>query len=190
MPGFFLPPDSAAPAPGAVRELPRSPIPAALKPGSTSTPIGDAAVIQYEPAAAANWPSPTPYQVAQALDDLAAAGGTSALPATAATVVGGQTYTCKSTDRAIRVDSSNGLQPVINLVAIPIGQRITIYWWNWATGAGQPVGPVVNAPSGVLMQTFIGQAVAGNAGLASTSTVTTPGATYTLLWDGTELCSV
>jgi hypothetical protein len=117
--------------------------------------------------------------------------GPASIPRTAATVVGGQTYTVKATDTAIRADSSNGTQPVIDMIAPTyIGQRWTFYWWAWATGAGQPVGPLINAPAGINMQSFAGQAVSGAAGLVTNTTITTPGATFTLEWNGTELMSM
>jgi hypothetical protein len=110
---------------------------------------------------------------------------------TAATVIGGETYDAQPTDTVFRADSSNGEQPVIQLTTPTyIGQKFTVYWEAWATGAGQPVGPLVIAPSGIKMQSVNGQSVSGSAGLVTETTLTTPGGEFTWEWTGTELISV
>jgi hypothetical protein len=46
------------------------PTPGKIEPGSFSTPIGEATVIPYTPAAPTRWSSPIPATVAAALDDV------------------------------------------------------------------------------------------------------------------------
>ena len=109
-------------------------------------------------------------------------------PLTAATVASGATYNLLGTDTVIRFDTTGGTTATADMIAPTyIGQRITFYWWAW--GAGQ-VAPTINVDAGHEMVAFSGQASSGAAGLVTTTTITTPGAAYTLEWDGTEWVSV
>jgi hypothetical protein len=160
-----------------------------IEPGSFSPPIGEATVIPYTPGSPANWPSPNPTTVAQALDDLAKGGGDDAQ--TAATVLGGATYTMLPTDSAVIFDTSNGSRAIAQMV-VPaggwdIGQRFLFDWYNWNISQ---VGPEVIAPAGILMAPFNGQVTAGSAGLVSSTVITTAGATMVLEWNGTFLAQV
>jgi hypothetical protein len=64
-----------------------------------------------------------------------------------------------------------------------IGQRITFYWWAWS---GAQVPPTINASAGEQFVPFSGQASSGAAGLVTTTTISTPGASFSLEWNGTE----
>ena len=103
---------------------------------------------------------------------------------TVATVASGETYALLSTDIIIRFDTTGGTTATANMAAGRfVGQRILFYWWAW--GAGQ-VAPTINAPAGQNLVPFSGQAASGAAGLAATTSISTPGASYALEWDGTE----
>ena len=121
---------------------------------------------------------------------LARGGGGSVPIGTAATVISGQTYTLLPTDTVIRFDTSGGATATANMVAaLYIGQRVTFYWWNW--GVGQ-TPPTINSPTAPVtkMVPFAGQVTGGAAGLVTSTTITTPGASFTLEWTGTEWASV
>jgi hypothetical protein len=106
---------------------------------------------------------------------------------TAATVTSGQTYAVKSTDIVIRMDTSGGATATADLPAAGfIGERHTFYWWNW--GVGQ-TPPTINANGLQRMVPYNGQESAGAAGLVAQTTITNPGASFTLVWDGTEWTS-
>jgi hypothetical protein len=103
-------------------------------------------------------------------------------------VVSGATYTLSSSDAVIRFDTTGGTTATAQMIAPSyIGQRWVFYWWAW--GAGQ-AAPTILSPAGINMVPFSGQATSGAAGLVTTTTISTPGATLTLEWDGTELVSV
>jgi hypothetical protein len=103
---------------------------------------------------------------------------------TAATVVSGETYDCLSTDTAIRFDTTGGTTATAVLPSpIYIGQQITFYWWAWS---GAQVVPTINTSAGKSLVPFSGQASSGAAGLAATTTISTPGASFVLEWNGTE----
>lgn len=107
---------------------------------------------------------------------------------TAATVDSAQVYPLLVTDSIIRFDTTGGTTATANMHAPAfIGQRVTFYWWAW--GGGQ-VAPTINADAGNTMVPFSGQATSGAGGLVATTTISTPGATYTLEWSGTEWTSV
>lgn len=107
---------------------------------------------------------------------------------TAATVVSGQTYNLLTTDAVIRFDTSGGTTGTANMHAPGyIGQQVTFYWWSWN---GTQAAPTMNVDAGHKMVPFSGQASAGAAGLVTTSTISTPGAAYTLEWNGTEWMSI
>lgn len=107
---------------------------------------------------------------------------------TSATVTSGTAYSLLATDTVIRFDTTGGTTATANMIAPTyIGQRVTFYWWAW--GAGQ-VAPTINVDAGHKMVPFSGQASSGAAGLATTTTISTPGAAYTLEWDGTEWVSI
>jgi hypothetical protein len=103
---------------------------------------------------------------------------------TAATVISGQTYNLLVTDAVIRFDTSGGTTGTANMHAPGyIGQQVTFYWWSW--GVSQ-IAPTMNVDAGHKMVPFSGQAIAGAAGLVTTDTISTPGASITREWDGTE----
>jgi hypothetical protein len=103
---------------------------------------------------------------------------------TAATVVSGQTYNLLTTDAVIRFDTSGGTTGTANMHAPGyIGQQVTFYWWSWN---GAQAAPTMNVDAGHKMVPFSGQAIAGAAGLVTTDTISTPGASITREWDGTE----
>ena len=103
---------------------------------------------------------------------------------TAATVVSGQTYNLLTTDAVIRFDTSGGTTGTANMHAPGyIGQQVTFYWWSWN---GAQAAPTMNVDAGHKMVPFSGQASAGAAGLVTTDTISTPGASITREWDGTE----
>jgi hypothetical protein len=107
---------------------------------------------------------------------------------TAATVTSGQTYNVLSTDKAIRFDTTGGSAATADMAAPSyIGQRITFYWWAWSVAQ---VPPVINVDAGHAMVPFQGPQSSGAGGLVTSTTIATPGATYTLEWDGTEWTSV
>lgn len=170
------------PSPGSPFEVPENvPTPGIVEPGSYATPIAEASVVPYTPAVPGNWSPAVPHDVAQALDEVAA--GTR-VASTAATVAAGAVYTLRSTDAFIRFDTSGGAVATANLLpGAFIGQTVTFYWWAWSAGL---IPPVVNAPAGAAMVPFTGQASSGAGGLVATTAITTPGASYTLQWDGTE----
>ena len=105
---------------------------------------------------------------------------------TFANVVGGQTYAVKTTDRYVRISSDGGhAAPVLNLPAPTyIGEQHTFFWEFWDISE---VPPVVNATAGKTLVPFSGLASSG--GTLTTSAITTPGASYTLEWDGAEWVS-
>ena len=107
---------------------------------------------------------------------------------TAATVVSGQTYNLLTTDAVIRFDTSGGTTATANMIAPAyIGQQVTFYWWSWN---GAQAAPTMNVDAGHKMVPFSGQTSSGAGGLVTTTTISTPGASYTLEWDGTEWVSV
>ena len=113
--------------------------------------------------------------------------GGGGIAGTCPTVTSGSTSTLLRTDACVRFDTTGGTPATVDMIAPGfIGRRITFYWWAWAGDAGGPTPPTVVADSGHSMVPFSGQATSGAAGLVSTSTINTPGASYTLLWDGTE----
>lgn len=114
--------------------------------------------------------------------------GSPGVPQTAATVVSGQTYTLLASDSVIRFDTTGGTTATADMHAGGyIGQPVTFYWWAWSVAdAGGPTPPTVNAPAGISVVPYSGQATSGAAGLVSTTAITTPGASFTLKWDGTE----
>jgi hypothetical protein len=106
---------------------------------------------------------------------------------TSATVVSGQTYNLLATDTVIRFDTTGGTTATADMIAPSyIGQRITFYWWAWSVAQ---VAPTINVDAGHEMVPFSGQSSSGAGGLATTTTISTPGASYTLEWDGTEWVS-
>ena len=125
----------------------------------------DADDVRYEPQTPGNWPAPPPDNVGAALDELAASGGSGALPRTEQAVLGGQTKTAAVTDTFIGMDSSNGLQPIIKLYATPhVGLDVTI---RWIAYNGAMVPPLIDGN---------GNQVTGYADgvLAATTTINTP----------------
>ena len=103
---------------------------------------------------------------------------------TAATVTSSQTYPVLSTDTAIRFDTTGGTTATAVLPAPTyIGQRITFYWWAWS---GAQVAPTINASAGEQFVPFSGQVSSGAAGLVTTTIISTPGASFSLEWNGTE----
>ncbi len=103
---------------------------------------------------------------------------------TAMTVRSGQSYICLATDTAIRFDTTGGTTATARLpVPMYVGQAVTFYWWAW--GAGQ-AAPTINVDPGHGMVPFSGQATSGAGGLVTTTTISTPGAAFTLEWNGTE----
>lgn len=104
---------------------------------------------------------------------------------TAHLIHSGETYTLLATDAAIIFDTSGGSTATAQLIA-PSSTlwRCTFYWYAWGAPA---VPPTILAPGGLKMVPFSGQAVSGSAGLVSSTTISTPGAAFTLAYDGTEL---
>jgi hypothetical protein len=113
-------------------------------------------------------------------------GGNATVPAV---VTGGTTYTLAATDALIIFDSSNGSQPVAQMISASyLGQKWT-FWWE---GFPSPVTalPKIVAPGAVLIMPFNGQPSSGTTGWATSTVLSTPGATWTVMWDGTELIAV
>jgi hypothetical protein len=126
--------------------------------------------------------------VSEGLNPDGCGGGGGDKPFTAHTVTSGQTYNVSSTDTAIRFDTTGGSTATAVLpTPTYIGQRITFYWWAWSVAQ---VAPTINASAGKQFVPFSGQASSGAAGLVTTTTISTPGAAYTLEWNGTEWMSV
>jgi hypothetical protein len=106
--------------------------------------------------------------------------------ATTHTVTSGQTYTVKTTDATIRMDTSGGATATAVLpVPSYIGEQHTFFWFNW--GVGQ-TPPTINTSSGsIVLVPFTGMTGANT--FATTSVINEVGATYTLEWDGSEWLS-
>lgn len=157
-------------------------------PGAQGGGVAVNQAIGYAPAVPGNW-SPAPTLMAPALDQLAARPIAPAA-GTAATVIGGQNYFMAATDTVIRFDTSNGLgTATANMTGASfIGQRITFYWWAW--GGGQIPPTIQGVVSGAKIAPFGGQQASGAAGLVGSTNITTPGASFTLEWTGTEWASV
>ena len=115
-----------------------------------------------------------------------AGGGGGGITETAVTISSGQTTSLINTDTAIRFDTSGGTTATADMIAPSfVGQRWSFYWWNWDPNTLTP--PTINAPAGIKMIPFAGQASPGAAGLVSSTTISTPGASFELEWNGTEL---
>ena len=117
---------------------------------------------------------------------LALLGGGS-IPATAHTVIGGATYTITKTDAIILFDESNGMQPAALLPAdaahgLFIDRTITFVWIAW-DGPPPTVQPEISG-NGNNLVVFSG--MPASATYAATTTISTPGAPYTLKWDGAD----
>jgi len=109
---------------------------------------------------------------------------------TAQTITEGQTKTLRNTDVAVIFDTSGGGQATATADMIApsfIGQEWTFSWFAWGN---LQTPPTIQAPPGIGMVPFSGMASSGNAGLVSTTTISTPGASYTLRWNGTYLTAV
>ena len=107
---------------------------------------------------------------------------------TAVTIDSGATTSLLATDTAIRFDTTGGTTATAQMIAPSyIGQKWTFYWWAW--GAGQ-VPPTILAPPGIKIVPFGGQASSGAAGLVTSTTISTPGASFSVEWNGTELMSL
>lgn len=100
------------------------------------------------------------------------------------TVRNGEPYTLLASDRYINFDTTDGAATANMIAPSRIGQTWTFYWAEW--GAGH-VMPTINAPPGIKMIPYSGKAKPGVAGLVASTTISTPGASYTLIWNGTEL---
>ena len=116
---------------------------------------------------------------------LALLGGGS-IPATAHTVIGGATYTITKTDAIILFDESNGMQPVALLPVdaahgLFVDRTITFVWIAW--DAGLSALPEISG-NGNNLVVFSG--MPASASYSATTTISTPGAPYTLKWDGTN----
>jgi hypothetical protein len=113
---------------------------------------------------------------------LALIGGGGSLPATAHTVLGGATYAIALTDGIILFDSSNGLRPIAQLPAggagLFVDRTITFVWVAWN---GAQVPPEIDG-NGNSVVAFSG--MPASATYVATTNITTPGAAYTLKWDG------
>lgn len=107
----------------------------------------------------------------------------------AATVTGGTTYTLLATDLFVSLDTSNGSLATAQMV-VPsfIGQKWT-FWWK-AYQIATPLPPKIIAPGSVLIMPYSGQPSSGTTGWTTSSNITTPGATWTVVWDGAELVTV
>ena len=106
---------------------------------------------------------------------------------TAQTITQGQTKTLRVTDAAIIFDTSAGAQATATadmITPLFIGQEWTFSWFVWGT---MMTPPTIVAPAGILMVPFSGMPSSGTGGLVSTTTISTPGASYTLKWNGTYL---
>ncbi len=114
---------------------------------------------------------------------VAASGGSGG---TAQTVVSGETVTLLPSDRVVRFDTSGGTTATANMVAgTSPGQRVLFFWFDWVPAT--PTAPTINAPAGQNIAPATGLlATHGSAGLVTTTTMPTPGATFALTWDGTE----
>lgn len=99
-------------------------------------------------------------------------------PYTAATVLSGQIYAVKTSDIAIRLDTSGGTTATATLPAPSfIGETHTFFWVAW--GGGQ-VAPTINTSASKTMPPYNGMASSAPGGLVSTTTITTPGGNSTL----------
>ena len=107
------------------------------------------------------------------------------LGCTEATVVSGQTYTLLPTDCIIRFDTTGDAGTATADMVAPsyVGQRITFYWWAWSASQ---VAPTINVNAGAKLVPFSGQATSGAAGLVTSTTISTPGASLTEVWDSVE----
>lgn len=99
---------------------------------------------------------------------------------TTATVRGGETYTLKASDHTINFDTTDGaaIAKMIPLTQDQIGQTWTFKWEKWGE---KMVLPTINAPPGILMDSYSG------AKPEASTRINTPGGAYTLIWDGTRL---
>ena len=116
----------------------------------------------------------------------AGSGGGGGGAGTAATVTSGETYDVLTTDAIVRFDTSGGTAAIADLFASSdafIGQRVTFYWWAWND---EQTPPQINANGSDKMVPYSGQSTSGAAGLVTNTAITTPGDSFTLVWDGTE----
>ena len=105
---------------------------------------------------------------------------------TSVTITSGQTKTLLATDTAIIFDTSGGTTATADMIAPSyIGQTWTFSWMFYGAS---PVPPTINAPGGVSMVPFSGQSASGV--FVSTTTLNTPGASWSLRWNGTQLVPV
>lgn len=105
---------------------------------------------------------------------------------TSVTITSGQTTTLLATDTAIIFDTSGGTTATADMIAPSyIGQTWT---FSWLFYGASPVPPTINAPGGVSMVPFSGQSASGI--FVSTTTINTPGASWSLRWNGTQLVPV
>lgn len=110
------------------------------------------------------------------------AGGTAKL------VLSGQNYTLQPTDTVVIFDTSGGSPGSATMIAPSyVGQRWTFYWWSWDPATVDASKPVIYAPPGMKIVPFGGQTAPGNAGLASSTEIRTPGASYGVVWDSQEI---
>ncbi len=109
---------------------------------------------------------------------LAVIGGGST-PCTAHTVLGGVTYNVSPTDCIIIFDSSNGSLPQANLPTTGLftNRTISASWYGWN---GAMVPPQINAGGIDKVVAYSGMSASG--AYVSSTTISTPGDTYTLSW--------
>ena len=114
---------------------------------------------------------------------------------TAHTIHEGETYTLIPTDVAIIFDTSGG--PQATATADMLGPSITDPWYigrewlfSWFEWGNLQTPPTIVAPAGILMVPFSGRAASGVAGLVSSTVINTPGASWTLRWNGTYLARI
>ena len=98
-------------------------------------------------------------------------------------IAAGQTYAALTTDRYLRMatDGTHGTATANLPAPTYIGEQHTFFWEFWDVSE---VPPVINATAGKTLVPFSGLASSG--GTTASTTISTPGATYTLMWDGVE----
>jgi hypothetical protein len=120
--------------------------------------------------------------VAEGINPNPGGGGGGGGTSTAATVAGGVSYNVKTTDAIVKMDSSNGEQPVAVLpTPSAVGERHTFFWWAW--NAAQ-VQPKIEAGGANEMSPATGMTSSGSGGLTATTTLTQVGTFATWMWDG------
>lgn len=103
-------------------------------------------------------------------------------------IVGGSSYQILTNNRFVKLDSSNGKAPVAVMPQPSyIGERHTLWWWNWDN---TQIPPQITSDNNHKMVPFTGMAGGGNAGLVTQTSITNTGGMVTYEWDGSEWVTV